>query len=367
MKRLALIIASLLTAGTADAGNYYGCAICSYAQAAQYGIIRHVDGTYWNELGSVQYELGARQDNYSKTGWSQYFYAIPFVPQKSALNGYQPLATQGSSIYGYSETTTANYATPNYQASAAVYQIDAAQLTDQATRLAQQSLELAQTGQRGAALIYSQQLEIAKVQATGQAAAAALIAAKGPAPESVQRAITLTLQPDSTGHLTVRTSESHAVVGNASDPTDAFMTTVGNNCSKCHAQSSSNADARKHLRLEEFSSWDAKTFAAISTAVDGNKMPPHKPLSRADKAVVFAMETYINGGGHPTAPQPTPDPPLHDAPLPPPPAGFEWKKVPVDPAKQATGEQPPLPTMPGPTAPLPPPPPLPVQPDGGKQ
>src|SRR5438105_9006136 len=134
------LVFSAFSSSTAQAHNY-GCAVCSYAQAAQYGIIRHIDGTYWNSQGTVQYELGAVQSNYSPTGWSQYFYSLPFVPTKTALNGYQPLAAQGSSVYGYSETTTASYSTPSYQQSAAVYQIDAAQLTDQATRLAQQSLE----------------------------------------------------------------------------------------------------------------------------------------------------------------------------------------------------------------------------------
>lgn len=49
----------------------------------------------------------------------------------------------------------------------------------------------------------------------------------------------------------------------------------------------------------------------------------------------------------------TNDPPREDLALPPAPPGYQWSKVPVDPAKQASGEQPPLPNASN-TAPQPP-------------
>ncbi len=328
----ALIVSMiLLVASSAHAGNCYYPAYCPASQIAQYGIVYHYDtGTYWNREGTVEYAEGKIQDRYSPTGWSTYYYVKMDRPSKAALVGYRPLAAQGASIFGYQETTTATYGqAPSYQASAAVYAPDYSQFLNEAARLAEQSQSLNSEAVRGfmssTTLLNAQQIELAKIDHVRDAAIAALNAAKGPQPESVQRAITLTLKPDSQGNLQVTTSQSKAIVSGGGDPTDSFMTIVATNCSKCHAAASQNAEARKHLRLEDFSQWDAKTFSAISAAVEGDKMPPHKPLSRADKSVIYAMETFVNAGNRPTPPQ--------------------LERVPIDPDKIRSGEQPPRPTQ----------------------
>ena len=306
MRRI-LLAAFLSMIPAMSEGHGYGVPVCSYQQAANYGIIRHTDGTFWNQQATIQYELGAIQDYTSPTGWRQYFYALPFKPTVSAIQGYTPIAQQGQTIYGYTSTETASYGVPSYRESAAVYSPDYSQFLNQAYRLASQSQELATSSYGGflnsTTLLNANQQELAKMQATKETAVAVLQAARGQSPEQVQRTISLTIGPDAHGKLTVKTADQEPVI-------DHFMTVVAQHCDQCHGHNSKNAEARKLLRLEEYSNWTPRTFAAIAEQVEKDKMPKEgSKLTRSEKAAVYAMESYVSAGNKPPPVPPIPPPP----------------------------------------------------------
>jgi hypothetical protein len=319
-----ILVFSTFSQSTAEAhySYCYGTPYCQVSQGARYGVVYHNDdGTYWSQDGTVQYNIGKIQDAYSPTGWTTWYYAVPRKSATNAIQNYAPLAAQGTSLYGYQQTDTVTYgAQPSYQSAATAYVPDYSQFLNQAARLAEQSQQLSAQGYQGfvasTTLLNSQQLDLAKIVATKDAAVAALNAAKGNTPESIQRSVTLTLHQDSAGNVTVTPQQPAAA---ARSPADDFISVVANNCSQCHAANakrSEAAEARKHLRLEEYAQWTPDTFKAISDAVDTDKMPPGHKLSRGDKGKVFAMEDFVRGGNQQQLPpadpqpeQPVPQPP----------------------------------------------------------
>jgi hypothetical protein len=290
--------------------NYGGCAYASPTVgdlAANQVIVRHADGTFWQD--GLEYAEGAILDRTSPTGWRQWYYPKPLVPTASGgssspapvpLAGYQPLAGQGSTIYGYASQTASYGAPQSYQAGAAAYAPDYTQFLNQAVRLASQQNELAGKAFQGVndtvQQLTTSQLEVAKIVATGNAAAAALNATKPQSPQTIQRSFSFQAQVGDDGRLNVVPGP---VPSSAGDPKTAMMAEVQLKCASCH----SGDKPRGGFAIAGVPSMDLGQFDHLLDRIESSdpaKLMPRKadgsagaPLDRGSKETLYQYRAVL--------------------------------------------------------------------------
>lgn len=146
----------------------------------------------------------------------------------------QPIAQQGTTVYGYSTVAEA------------YGQVDLGLLYNQAARLTDQAQQLAgQAATDFHALVQAegiQRAEVAKIIAQGQAARDALLAAKGSPPALTQRSFTFRVVQDGRGEMKVERIEApstgspdfNLTAPKASTAPSNISDVIKNRCVSCH-------------------------------------------------------------------------------------------------------------------------------------
>lgn len=151
------------------------------------------------------------------------------------VNYTQPIAQQGTTVYGYSTVAEA------------YGNVDLGLLYNQAARLTDQAQQLAgQAATDFQSLVQAEgqnRAEVAKIIAQGQAARDVLLAAKGPPTANLQKSFSFKVYQDSKGEMRIEKTESQTpnfdlssqggVRQDLKDP-QAFSTLLRNQCVSCH-------------------------------------------------------------------------------------------------------------------------------------
>ncbi len=289
---LALLALSLL-ASPAEACSRCGVATCygcnkvavqlavphGYAQANQlYGVIQRDDGTYWRN--GLEMEKVRQQCTGSETGW-----CWSFIPKQSRYVGaqsYTPYANQGTTVGGYKVTEQFNYGQPSYQQYADAYRPDPAALINQLTRATTGAEQLLGRVHQLTADQNQAMLDVAKINAVGTAAAAALSAAKI-VPQSTTRTTELSFGAQPAQAVAAQGRFTAQVVAPVAEPAASL---VGQKCARCH----SGDTAKGGVNLEKFAAFTAeqKTYVmqVANGDVPGKQMPPDAPLTADERRTV---------------------------------------------------------------------------------
>lgn len=244
--------------------------------------IQHEDGTWW--LGGIEYKKGKKYCSTSPTGFCVAWYPVGKVQAPVPV----PFAAQGSTVYGYSQTST--YGQPTLSNLTSAYSTDPALFMNQAYRLQQSAQDNAAKGYTTfaslAADLTGQQQDNARIVATGQAFAAALQAAS---PSQVSRSFNAT---QTVGQAAQVNTSSLAVLS------PALTQSAQNRCAGCHT----GENNRTNFDLNNLAALSAEGFdrvlARIDSPDDEKRMPRRAdgagdPLPLAEKAAWFAHRAKL--------------------------------------------------------------------------
>jgi hypothetical protein len=193
--------------------------------------------------------------------------------------------------------TSGQYAESYGQAGQSVYasvpHIDVMALGQMSSRLASQAQEFAGQATLGAQDLVAQAQRVAEIQATGQAAAAALRAASG-TPQPSFRQFSFTTKIDQSGNVTVEPQQPGvAALGSPDDVLAQVDAVVQARCAKCH-----NANDHKgELDLTALRSWapaqQAETlwecYRRVTASDPKERMPQQAEPIPADESAAFAL------------------------------------------------------------------------------
>lgn len=201
------------------------------------------------------------------------------------------LATQGQTIYGFNLAA---------QSSA----VDPALIFDTAARLAQNASDLAKLGVTGYSELASQQLasqqaiaaealEVAKVQAQGQAAAAALSAAKPSSSAATPQLFSyrVTVTNGQTKIEEIDSATGQPASGAQLSAFDHAKALLSSKCGKCH--SGAGAKATPFLDREITKETLEKIIARTTTDDPKLLMPPSGRLHPRELAPLFAYSEQL--------------------------------------------------------------------------
>lgn len=186
-------------------------------------------------------------------------------------------ADQGTTAYGYSQYSASTYG-----------DVDLSAQLNQAARITTQAQELAGSSTQGLLQAINaagnNQAEVAKIMAQGQAAAAALHAARGnPSPPVEVKQFTFSVMSDGSVDVSPMTTESHQSVTFTAQGNPAFASMLAK-CGSCHG----GDDPKGSLDLVG-ADWTPELADKVMTRVllpdsDEKHMPP------ADKEQLTPLE-----------------------------------------------------------------------------
>lgn len=260
--------------------NYVAPKVAGYS--APY--VQHEDGTWW--LNGIEYKIGKKYCGTSDTGFCIAWY--PVSKGGAPAQVPVPFAAQGTTAYGYSQTSTYGNQTLSNLTSA--YQTDPALFMNQAFRLQSSAQDHAAKGYTTfaslAADLTGQQQDNARIVATGQAFAAALQASS---PSQTTRSFNAT---QTSGQPAQVSAQSLTVLS------PALTQSAQNRCAGCHTGDTN----KSQFDLNNLAALSVEGFDRVLARLDSQdpekRMPrqdngPGEPLPLAEKSAWFAHRAKI--------------------------------------------------------------------------